>query len=49
MAALRTRELSSASALVVVVLALPVAIAAHLAVERPARRWLRLRLCAEAA
>lgn len=48
MALTRTRELSTSVALFAVGLAVPVSVVAHLALERPARRWLRRRLGVDA-
>lgn len=47
MALTRTRALPPSVALVAVGLAIPLSVVAHLALERPARRWLRRRLGAD--
>lgn len=44
MALTRSTSLSPERALVVALLAVPISVGAHLALERPARRWLRARL-----
>lgn len=49
MALTRTRELPAATALLVAALSVPLSVAAHWWLERPARRWLRARLAGAAA